>query len=177
MQSPNELRKIEMSLRFQCIKIEKGSYNDLENELMSEAIKRLLEDDRRVWPRHVSAKKMVTETARSILWDIRNNKDALAMNRTYEPNCEEEKREKWFENNASRDAPELHKAFLNTKDTLEEIKNLFSDDKLAYDVLYAKHAYGYSPGEIQEMLDLTPTEYASKLTKINRRLAKFTKAD
>lgn len=176
IQAPDQIRKLELFLRKNIIKASRDSYEGLEKELLSQTIERLLDKNRRKWPRSVKAITVVAQTARSILWDIRNSKDALAENRRYEENSGDQDHDSWLEGKtASAETSKLYESCLNSKDSLEEINKLFDDDKEALDVLYAKHAYGYAPGEIQEMLGLTSTEYASKLTKINRRLAKFEK--
>lgn len=176
IQTPDQIRKLEFFLRKNIITASGDSYEDLEKELLSLTIERLLENNRRKWPRSVKTITVVAQTARSILWDIRNSKDALAENRRSEENSDEKDHDSWLEEkNVLGDTSKLYESCLNSKDSLEEINKLFDDDKVALEVLYGKHAYGYTPGEIQEMLDLTSTEYASKLTKINRRLAKFEK--
>lgn len=51
------------------------------------------------------------------------------------------------------------------------MKTALTDDAVACDVYEAMIA-GYSPAEIQEILSITATTYASTLTKIRRRLDK-----
>lgn len=61
---------------------------------------------------------------------------------------------------------------LEAKRELEAIEELFTDDEDALAIVMAR-AEGYSPAEIQKDFDMNPTQYASALRKIRRRLLRY----
>lgn len=69
------------------------------------------------------------------------------------------------------DTPE---EILKAKQTLDEIDQTFKDDEA---MVVMAQLDGYSPKEIQETVGLTPTQYASTLKAIGRKLDKLAKKE
>lgn len=69
------------------------------------------------------------------------------------------------------DTPE---EILKAKQTLDEIDQMFNDNEA---MVVMAQLDGYSPKEIQETVSLTPTQYASTLKAIGRKLDKLAKKE
>jgi DNA-directed RNA polymerase specialized sigma24 family protein len=67
------------------------------------------------------------------------------------------------------DTPE---EILTAKQTLEEIDQIIKDDEA---MVVMAQLDGYSPQQIQETVGLTPSQYASTLRSIRRKLNKLAK--
>jgi DNA-directed RNA polymerase specialized sigma24 family protein len=167
--SPAKMRKLELSIRLGVMRYKGADYGQLEKDLIQEAMVRLLST--RKWPRHVSAVTMMIKITESIIYDLRMNADALALNRVENPPSREDvDGGDWLEAKHSHIDVRRATEIANTAECLEELKQIFADDEIAWEVLSAKHLCGYEPKEIQDLLNLTETEYQSKLTKISRRI-------
>lgn len=167
--SPGKLRKLELSIRLGVMRYKGVDYGQLEKDLVQEAMLRLLST--RKWPRHVSAVTMMIRTAESIIHDLRTNADALALDRhEVAPSDRDVDANEWLEEQHASTDIVRSAEISNTQEGLEELKQLFADDEVAWEILSAKHLCGYGPSEIQELLGLTETEYQSKLKKISRRI-------
>mgnify|MGYP001572783496 CR=1 FL=1 len=170
--SDNAIRKLELLIKTYVIKPSGISLLELERDIVSEAITKIWEGKRR-WPRGINAATMIKQTARSIISGMRaeRNADALAIGRRTECPDPSSNSDEWLDSVSVKETINNHHQIANYEDALEAIKNLFSDDPVAYDVLYAVHGMKLKPAEVQTMLSLTATEYETKRRKILRRLA------
>lgn len=152
-----------------------GKEDDL-MDLVQESIRRMLSGTRR-WhksgPEAISFNTFIAGVIKSVA-DYENKRGthkgiSLVVSETDVPNY-----------NSETNLIESHPAFddsivereLVAKEKMQEIESLFLDDERALAVIMG-WADGIRPSEIQDMFDMTKTQYDSAVKKVNRRMTKF----
>lgn len=143
------------------IRLEKIARNRLRGlnteweDLLQEALTRILEGSRK-WPRNLPIINFVAGVMKS-----------LASERW------QQQSRSYNEESLSESNPGPEKE-AEAREELKAIEAQFGDDDEGLAVVMAR-AEGYSPEEIQNMFNLTPTQYDSTLKRIRRRLDQYKK--
>lgn len=117
-------------------------------DLLNEAFARALEGKRR-WPRNVPIVAFLAQVMRGLASDIRDSLPTKANPAVdlFDDSCEGE---------------------LNIIELIKEIMAIFKDDEEALSVLEYR-IQSYSPKEVQDFLNMTPTQYGTILKRIRRK--------
>lgn len=139
-------------------------------DLLAEALARYWSGERQ-WNSSVSLRTQIRNAMRSIIFSMRKAR-ARQRERYLEISFDA-----LLESGSEEDIADLLPPALAPEREVkiqalyDVMKTVLADDTVARDVYEAMIA-GYSPAEIQDILSITATTYASTLTKIRRRLDK-----
>ena len=139
-------------------------------DLLSVAIERAIAGTRK-WPKNISFLKFMGGCIRSIASEIyRQEKERKSAGIFSENNfcVENDSDSEGIIDSVAEDVPNQEDELIS-KERFGELESFFENDEDAFNVLYAKEE-GHSPLEIQAMLNINKTQYATILKRISRKL-------